>query len=121
MRIKRECDWGCLHQWMSLLDPDFINHVTFNCNQFDHYLDAFLDKIEPFPDDHRIESGFTGIDDDMSLPTGVYIEDGTVPVIFDSGYLVPASPSKSDFGDSFKACSRTMIGPGASHCVYRWL
>ena len=63
----------------------FSNHVAFNYNQFDRYLDAFLNKIDPFHDGHKMKSGFTGINDDLSLPTCMYIEDGTVPVILDSG------------------------------------
>ena len=102
---------------MPILEPDFSNYFSFNFNQFDHYLDAVLNKIDPFPDDQKIDLGITGIDDSLFVPTGMYVEEGTVLVIFDSGCSVAVSPCKDDFGDTLQPFTKTMIGLGDSAIV----
>ena len=60
---------------MPFLEPNFSNYLAFNCSQSYHYLDAVLHKIDPFPDDQRIDSGLTRIDDGLFIPTGLYVEE----------------------------------------------
>ena len=98
-RSVKQDDWGSMHQQMPLLDPDFSNYFTFNCKQYAHYLDTVLHMIDPFPDSQRIQSGFTELDGNLFLPTGLYVEDGAVPIISGSGCSIAVSPCKADFGD----------------------
>ena len=47
----------------------------------------------------------------------MYLEEGTVPFIFDSGCSVAVSPYKDNFGGTLQPCTKTMIGLGASATV----
>ena len=44
------------------------------CNQYDNYLDTVLNNIDPFPGKQRRESGFTCMEDDVYIQTGLYID-----------------------------------------------
>ena len=96
---------------MPILQPSYSKFFDFNVNQFDHYLDTVLNKIEPFPDDqYHLTIGMTCLEDDIYLPKGLY-STGTrgIPIIFDSGCSVVVSPSKADFGDTLIPSTKIIV------------
>ena len=96
---------------MPIIEPYFRNCVDFNYNQHDHYFDAVLRKIEPFPDDKNMNLGYKLLNKDLFLPTGMDLtrEEG-LPIIFDSGCSVAVLPYEEDFGETLTKVSKTMVG-----------
>ena len=105
--------WASTHTWQPILEPSFSKYFDLNCNQYSHYLDTVLNKIEPFHDEstrYNNEIGMTCLDNDLYLPRGLYSSDIGLSIIFDSGCSVAVSPSKEDFGDILVPSSKTMLG-----------
>ena len=63
--------WASTHKWHPILEPSFSRYFYLNCNQYSRYLDTVLNKIEPFHDDSKYESGMTCLDEDIYLPRGL--------------------------------------------------
>ena len=76
-------------------------------------MDAVLNKIDPFPDESILQA-YTSLDEDLFIPTGMYLGEGKESVIFDSGCSVSVYPTKRDFGDTLTPVSKTMMGLGAA-------
>ena len=72
-----------------------------------------LNNIDPFPDE-SITQAYTSLDEDLFIPTGMYIGDGKESIIFDSRCLVSMSPSKRNVGQMLTPVSKTMMGLGAA-------
>ena len=113
---RKECKcngWGSVHQWMPILEPDFSNFFDFNFNHYSHYLDAVLNKIDPFPDDKYNQTGYTSVQDYLFIPTRMYLlGEGDAAVIFDSGCSVAVSLCKEYVEGTLTHVSKTMMGVG---------
>ena len=55
------------------MEQDFSYCFKFNYNQYDHYLDAVLNKIDPFPDSSIIQV-YTSLAENLFIPTWITID-----------------------------------------------
>ena len=110
--------WKSEHKWQALLDYHYNSYFDLNSSQHDHYLDAIMNKIDPFNDGDgectNISCGFSTIEDDVFLPVGMYVSDNDIPIVFDSGSSVAVTPNNEDFISSFTKVNKIMMGLGAT-------
>ena len=116
-RKRRFDGWASNHKWSPTLDHDYSGDFDLNCNQYDHYLDAVMNKIEAFTDGGGGASkdyGFTSLEDDVFIPVGLYIGDSKeIPIVFDTGCSVAVTPYKEDFIGPITPVVKTMTGLGS--------
>ena len=101
-----------------LLDCDYSSYFDLNFSQYDHYLDAIMNKIDPFNyrvrDRAKVSCGFISIEDDVFLSVGMYVSDNDIPIVFDSGCSVEVTPNKEGFISPFTKFNKIMMGLGAT-------
>ena len=93
--------WRSEYKWKPLLDCDYSNYFDLNCNQYSHYLDAVMDKIEAFEGGKggptQVSYCFNGLIDDVFVPVGVYVNNNGMAIVFDTGCSVAVTPYLEDF------------------------
>lgn len=63
--------WGSVHQWYALLDNGYSPVFEYNCNHFEHYLDATMRKIDTIQtlESETQDAGcYTSIESDIFVP-----------------------------------------------------
>ena len=109
--------WGSIHQGILLIERDFSSHFDLNCTQYSHYLDAVMNKIDPFKDStvHQHIHRYTGIEGDLFLPIGLYVGSrDQIPIIFNFGCSIAVILCKDDFSGPITPVNKTMIGLGTN-------
>ena len=80
---------------------DYYNSLyDRNCNYLEYYIDTTMEIFEGEPklmSTKQCHSSLTALDDNLFLPTELYVKSDNIPIIFDSDCTIAMTPHLKDF------------------------
>ena len=91
-------EWASVYEWKPILVDDYSALFDDNCKKYNHYFDAVRGDLGGSNEEfaflnsnainHHCTHCLTALEEDLFAPKGLYVNSGSKPIVFDSGFYI---------------------------------